>query len=451
MTTMSPPPSGFHRGHLPGLLERPHLDTVEPGLSGLAQYLTQAGSRLTAPSGTIEALGLPRSAVRTTEQPAVDRTCVIGPPAARDQLRAASATSLDLPALTSSEAVALLVDATARSIVVAGTYGTALPAALTVSALAHLNPAWVVEQPPAGRAAGHSSGGDLLVAVLPSPSADAAQCAPTVLLVTGVARTGADSAEMNQALTGLMPLALRSKAVVVEHADLGARLLAERLTAAGHRRVVTVGSNSSCGVRVVQALWIGVSRVAVSTGGEVHQFTLATPGRHSALAAAAAFAASLEIGAQPQDVASGFTAFPGVPGFLTSSTMHEMPQAITVLTSLARCPEEIADDLDAAHELTDGKVVLLGDLSAYRPDQAEALARALAEASHVVLLAAPDDRHDDARTIAAVLDAGLTRESVTVLRHGPCEPALPAVLADLATAGDIVLLLAPLPAYLEAQ
>ncbi|MFJ1795354.1 hypothetical protein [Kitasatospora griseola] len=445
MTTMSPPPCGFHRGHLPGLLERPHLDTAEPGPTGLAQYLTQAGSRLSAPSGTVKALGLPHNAVRIAEQPAVDRTCVIVPPAACDHPRAATATSPDLPALTSGEAVALLVDVAARSVVVAGHYGTALPAALAVSALAHLNPAWVVEQPPGGRAPGHASGGDLLVAVLPSPSAPAALCTPTVLLVTGVARTATDSAEMDQALAMLMPLALRSKAVVVEQADLGARLLAERLTAAGHRRVVTVGSDSACEVRVVQALWIGVSRVAVSTGGEVYQFTLVTPGRHSALAAAAAFAAGREIGARPQDLASGLTAFPGIPGFLTSSTTHELPPGITVLTSLARSPEEIADDLDAAYELTDGKVVVLGDLTAYRPDQAEALARALAEASHVVLLAAPDDKHDGARTIAAVLDAGLRRENVTALRHGPCEPAPPAVLANLTAAGDIVLLLTPPP------
>ncbi|WP_055586866.1 hypothetical protein [Peterkaempfera griseoplana] len=63
-----------------------------------------------------------------------------------------------------------------------------------------------------------------------------------------------------------------------------------------------VGNDHACGVRVVQALWSGVCRAAVSTGGEVHEFTLVTPGRRSALAAAAAFAAGPE---NPDSMRSG--------------------------------------------------------------------------------------------------------------------------------------------------
>ncbi|SEM86820.1 hypothetical protein SAMN05414137_1833, partial [Streptacidiphilus jiangxiensis] len=255
------------------------------------------------------------------------------------------------------------------------------------------------------------------------------------------------TAEMDRALDALLPIALQSQAVVVEHADLGARLLAERLAAAGHRRVITVGSDRSCDVRVVQAVWTGVTQTALSVGGEVHKFTLVTPGRRNALAAAAVFAAGLEIGADPRDLAASLTAFPGVPGFLTASTALGLPPSVTVLTSAARRPEEVADDLDSAFETTEGKVVVLGDLTRFRPDQAETLAGALAEASHVVLLAAPDDQQG---TVTAVLDE-LARESVTLLRHGPCEPAPAAALSGLAADDDLVLLLGPVPSDREVR
>ncbi|GLW74720.1 UDP-N-acetylmuramate--L-alanine ligase [Kitasatospora phosalacinea] len=443
-------------------LSRPHLlDVHLPGMTGLALYLAGAGARVSAcaPLGADHQLlaEIERAGVRLHRPGSgfrmVGRSCAVWQGAeSRPRAELDAAGGLGIPVLGRLGALGELVDHAPVSVAVTGTHSTEMPAAILTSALAHRNPGWVLNEPPIGAPAGHASGGGLLIADLGDDNTTheaavpTAHCTPRVLLVTGIDANPPHTEDFASALAAAERAARRAAAVVLCVWDQGARLLADRLARDPGPQVFTVGRDRDADVRLVQEVWSGSDThitVQDTSSGEFHQFTLAVPGRHHALAAAAAFAAGLVLGARGVDLARGISAFRGIDGHLTRSGTQ---RGVTVMASRARHPEEITADLAAARLLTEGRV-----LAAFEPDGhtrtgalAHRVGEAVALADRTVLLPVhspmPGTRLDDERAAIrrAAIAAGMPAEQITVLGHGPDAPAAEQVLARLAAPGDLV-------------
>nr|BEK71395.1 hypothetical protein KPHV_86220 [Kitasatospora purpeofusca] len=352
--------------------------------------------------------------------------------------------------LTHAEAVARLVSGAEASVVITGRRSTHLAEALTVSALQDLDPSWVLQTPPEGLEVGRTGSGDLLIAAMPLPGPrERVECAPTVLVVTGLG-DHPDEYDLAADLAVLLPLAHRCGSVVLPDWDAGTRALADRLTEDLRRtgqeqpKVVTVGGLHS-DVRLARAARADDrTQVAVAADDTVHTFTLSTPGHRSALTAAMTFAAALVLGADAKTAAAGISRSHGAAGHLSVCTTDDgrAVPGLCVLSSLARHPDDVTGDLEDILVAVDGPVVAVADVAGYDPGQAQALGRALSVASHLALHGNAEDTALRRTVAEAALDAGLPKESLTLVEAGPCSPTLAQVLqglgiGDSADAGPI--------------
>ncbi|MFJ4679036.1 hypothetical protein [Kitasatospora sp. NPDC088783] len=330
--------------------------------------------------------------------------------------------------------MARLMAGAAKSVVVTGRRSTQLAAALTVGALRHLDPSWDLRTPPKGLESGHMGSGSLLIAEMPVPDpADRVPYAPTVLLVTGLG-DDLDTHDLEDDIAALLPLAHRARCVVVCDWDTGARAFAARLSARNHPRVVTAGRDRHSTVYLATAArGSGTTRAAVATGGAVHPFELAVPGRRSALTAAAVFATCLEFGAQAGEIAAGIGRSPGIDGYLSVCTVggRGLP-GVAVLSSLAQHTDDVTGDLEDVLDLVDGRVVAVVDVAGY-DGRARDLGRALAVASHLVLAGEPRDRGLRRAVADAALADGLPEDALSIVEveREPYGPALSEALRDL--------------------
>ncbi|MEY9846148.1 UDP-N-acetylmuramate--alanine ligase [Streptacidiphilus sp. BW17] len=382
-------------------LSAPHLVGItEPGMPGLAWLLVERGSRVSgsatqdsdaaaalAKAGARIVLGNDRSHVRADMSALVwnSSTASTGPERER-------AEEMRLPVLQRDEALAMLVDSAPASVTVAGSHSTTTAAVMLTSALDHRNPSWVLGAPPAGSVAGHHSGGDLLIADLGPGEDDGprpeARCFPTVALILNATATPAHHQDLDDVLDELEALARRSSTVVLPTDDPGACALADRLAKRSGPRVITFGEAHDADVRVVQVVWDGTASHVTVQDADSSWYTVivAMPGRHNALAAAAAFAAGRALGATAADLAAGIsTRFNGIE---RSLTVLGRQAGITVVDSLARHPAEIAADLKAARMLTEGNVIAVFEPSGLARTMSLGLEMGaqLAAADDVVLL-----------------------------------------------------------------
>ncbi|MFY9930045.1 MAG: UDP-N-acetylmuramate--L-alanine ligase [Streptosporangiaceae bacterium] len=136
--------------------------------------------------------------------------------------------------------------------------------------------------------------------------------------------------------------------------DPGARAVADRLDPARLRRY---GESQHADYRLIDTQAQGMAtRVTVAADrspfGEIlAQMTVGVPGHHNAMNATAAFAAAVELGFAPPRVAA---AIAGYQGARRRMELKGEARGVRVLDSYAHHPTELAADLRAARDITDG-------------------------------------------------------------------------------------------------
>jgi UDP-N-acetylmuramate--alanine ligase len=166
--------------------------------------------------------------------------------------------------------------------------------------------------------------------------------------------------------------------------------------------------------------------------------TVAVPGRHNVLNAAAAIAAATELGVPGRQAAAALAAYRGA-----HRRMEPKGEAdgVRVLDSYAHHPTEVAADLAAARDLADGGRVL----AVFQPHLfsrtrifATDFGAALGRADEAVVLDIYAAREDPEPGVTGQLVADAVPGGRGHFRPGPLA-AVPAVIADLAKPGDLVL------------
>jgi len=224
--------------------------------------------------------------------------------------------------------------------------------------------------------------------------------------------------------------------------DPGAASLAEEARGLGIE-TVTVGATGEVDLRAVELELAGPrSSFAVLRGRErLGEVTLQIPGRHYVLDAMVALAAGLRTGFGFDELAQGLGSFSG-----TRRRMERKGEAggVRVYDSYAHHPNEIAGDLEAARGLAGaGRLIV-----AFQPHLVSrtrifgaAMGRALGAADDVVVMDVYLAREDPEPGVDGALVAGHVPLPPGRVRFAPSAEEVPALLADLAGPGDLVLTL----------
>jgi UDP-N-acetylmuramate--alanine ligase len=166
--------------------------------------------------------------------------------------------------------------------------------------------------------------------------------------------------------------------------------------------------------------------------------TIAVPGRHNVLNAAAAIAAATELGVPGPQAAAALAAYRGAHRRMEPKGEGD---GVRVLDSYAHHPTEVAADLAAARDLADGGRVL----AVFQPHLfsrtrifATDLGAALGRADEAVVLDIYAAREDPEPGVTGALVADAVPAGRGHFRPGPLA-AVPAVVADLAKPGDLIL------------
>ncbi|MFE2729112.1 UDP-N-acetylmuramate--L-alanine ligase [Kitasatospora sp. NPDC059327] len=378
-------------------LTRPHFVGIGgAGMSAVARLLLESGSRVsgsdtsdTAALRELEDAGASVAIGHTASNLPADTTVLVWSSAVTpSNPEVAAARRAGIPVVHRSDVLAHLIATAEQSVAVAGTHGKTMTTGILSAALVHLDPSYAIGGTPVGRPNAYQGLGGLLVAETDESDRTAGRYHPQVAVILNVDDDHPEQyVDLNDVLDVFERLARNSSVLVVSSDDPGARLLIERLQAAPGPRVVTVGEAKDADVRVLRVLWDGTaSHVTVQdTDGSWHEFTLAAPGRHNALNAAAAFAAGRVLGAEPANLAAGINAFQGIKRRLTTTGTHG---GVTVLDSYAHHPSEITADLATARMLTEGRVIAVFEPTGWTRTAAlgEEMGRRLAAADEVLLL-----------------------------------------------------------------
>jgi UDP-N-acetylmuramate--alanine ligase len=206
--------------------------------------------------------------------------------------------------------------------------------------------------------------------------------------------------------------------------------------------VVRVGSGADATVRLGPTSVDGaISSTVVTWADGAATVRLQVPGRHYAVDAALALALGVRLGLPVDRLVAGLGAFTG--------TLRRMQRkgevgGVKVYDSYAHHPVEIAGDLQAARTLVpQGRLLVCFQphlVSRVRTFGAE-MGSALGAADEVVVLDVYVAREDPEPGIDGALVAAAVPLPTDRVRHMPDVDAVPALLAELAAPGDLVLTL----------
>ncbi|MFC9328622.1 Mur ligase domain-containing protein [Kitasatospora sp. NPDC057015] len=460
---------------VPELLAAPHLvDVAVPGMEGLALWLAGRGADVTGSVPPAEhdspvVAGLRAAGVRVevgfaAEHVHADRTVVVWSGAvvgAHPELDRARV--LRLPMLGRAPALAAVTAHPGQQVVtVGGSHSTATAAAALAAALNDGTTGWILITPAHGGSAGHGRKARLVVDFCPDTTTHEAQppsawqrhpaphldnrISPAVVLITSTGANAPHHLDNVESLNAAERLARTADTVVLPTWDKGVPVLRERLTDRRGPALVTVGLDQSADVRILVPRWTGDAyHLTLRYRGEQQAFVLPITGRHHALAACAAIATALVLGEDPQIVAERLAVFRGVERSLTTVGAQK---GITVVTSRARHPHEVTEDVAAARLLTEGSVIAALEPDGFARTSAHAaeLGAALRGADHAVLLPVSTPltsvrAADPLDTVEHHAGVALGADAVHRVRSGPCEPGVEQQIAALTAPGDLVLLI----------
>ncbi len=429
------------------------------GMSGIARVLLARGvqvsgsdakesRRLTslAPLGADVYVGHDDNRMVQSGQPDV---LVISTAISPENVEVKAATRHGIPILNRAQALAeLMSDSTGVS--VAGTHGkTTTTSMLTVILQqAGKDPSFVIgsEMNESGSNA-HQGSGELFVAeadesdgtflMLPSHAAIVTNVEPDHLNYWGsfskLEQAFVDFVVANSADAGF---------AVVCGDDSGANRIAQ-LAKQAHANVITYGTNlDSDAVLTILPSDAAGALFTVTYGGEVHgPIQLAVPGRHNALNATAAFVAAIELGCTAKQAIAGLAAFTGTH---RRFEFRGEVAKVRVFDDYAHHPTEIEAVLTAARTVANGGRVLVAFQAHHFYRTAlfsKEFGQALGLADFVVVLEvfAPGETPIPGASGSVMASNVPLAEGSVVFE--PSWSAVPALLANNAKSGDIIMTL----------
>lgn len=270
---------------------------------------------------------------------------------------------------------------------------------------------------------------------------------PEVAIVTNVQPDHLDfygSFKVVQAAYAAFVDSIRPGGLLVTCADdAGARVLAQHARDSGIR-VVTYGFEEGADVRLSDHRPDGLTAAVVLRDREVeHRMTLAVPGRHNALNAAAAYAAAVHgLGQAPARVLAGLASFTG-----TRRRFEPKGEAggVTVVDDYAHNAGKVAAVVETAERLVErpGRLVVVFQPHLYSRtrDFATELGRGLAPADIVIVMDVYAAREDPMPGVSGQLVADAVRAArpEVDVRYLPSWSEVAPTVAGLVRPGDLVL------------
>jgi UDP-N-acetylmuramate--alanine ligase len=352
-----------------------------------------------------------------------------------------------------------------RATAIAGTHGKTTTTSMLTTILRECgaDPGYVIGGVLAETGRGAEDGGGLdLVVEADESDGSFLMLSPYVAVITNVEADHLDNysglEEIRAAFEAFARRITPGGALITCADDTGAQAVAEA-SRARDIRVRSYGEAATADYRVSEFSPRGMGSTFVLTAGSVTAgpnsaglnsaglngldpfettVTVAVPGHHNVLNAAAAIAAATELGVPGPQAAAALAAYRGA-----HRRMEPKGEAdgVRVLDSYAHHPTEVAADLAAARDLADGGRVL----AVFQPHLfsrtrifATELGAALGRADEAVVLDIYAAREDPEPGVTGQLVADAVPDGRGYFRPGPLA-AVPAVMADLAKPGDLVL------------
>jgi UDP-N-acetylmuramate--alanine ligase len=437
------------------LAKRVHLIGIGgAGMSGIARILLARG---TAVSGSdakdsrtvlaLRALGadvaVGHDAAHLPEPPA---TVVVSSAIRESNPELAAARERGLPVVHRAQALAALT-AGRRLAAVTGTAGKTSTTSMLTVALQHggLDPSFAIGGDLAASGSGaHEGSGDVFVVEADESDASFLAFSPAVAVVTNVEADHLDhygSAEayvaaFDEFLGRIVP----GGTLVTCVDDPGAAALASRAEARGIR-VRRYGRDAAADARLVDFRPDGTgARIVLVLDGREHLLRLAVPGEHMALNALGALLAGVELGADTDALLAGLAAFDGVR---RRFEFRGRAAGVAVYDDYAHHPSKVAAQLRAARQVVDGHgrvvVAFQPHLYSRTRDFAAEFGAALGLADEVVVLDVYGAREDPQPGVSGALIADAVPLPEERVRFVPHWEDVPAVVAGVAVAGDLVI------------
>lgn len=441
------------------VFERPHFIAVGGmGMSGLARICVARGATVTGSDASdssqlaaLRDLGCTVHVGHDAAHLPDHATCVVRSTAIRaDNPELLAAHARGIPVLHRAELLAALMEGH-RAIAIAGTHGKSSTSSMLAVALEGLglDPSYAIGADPAGPGSNARHGsGDLFVAEADESDKSFHNYRPTVAVVLNIEEDHHDHyASLDDHLDSYTTFVERIRpggTLIVSADDAGARQLTAGLARSrDDLHVVTYGSAPDAEVRI-EDITVSPegSEVTVSSpdGGRL-MFTVAVPGAHMAHNAVAALAAGRAAGVAVGRLAGALSRYEGIKRRFT--TMGETG-GVRVVDSYAHHPTEVRADLATARTVAtarNGRVVAVFQPHLYSRTTAlgAEIGRALAGADVAVVLAIFGSREDPVAGVTHHIVVDAARAAGVDVHAVDDFAKAPAVVADLAGPGDLVL------------
>ena len=437
------------------LADRVHLIGIGgAGMSGIARILLARGAVVSGSdakdSRAVLALRALGARVEVGHDPAhlpaAPATVVVSTAIRTTNPELTAARERGLDVVHRAQALAALT-AGRRLAAVTGTAGKTSTTSMLTVALQHsgLDPSFAIGGDLATSGSGaHEGSGDIFVAEADESDASFLAFAPEVAVVTNVEADHLDhygSAEAYVAAFAAFLDRIVPGGVLVACADdPGAAALADTAGTRGIR-VRRYGRAEHADARLVDFRPDGTgARIVLRHAGTEHRVRLAVPGEHMALNALGALLAGVELGADVETLLTGLAAFDGVR---RRFEFRGRAGGVAVYDDYAHHPSKVAAQLRAARDVagSHARVVVAFQPHLYSRTRqfAEAFGAALGLADEVVVLEVYGAREDPEPGVSGALVA----EAVTLppdrVHYVPRWAEVPAVVAGVARAGDLVI------------
>lgn len=423
------------------------------GMSGIARILNLRGVRVSGsdakPSAAItalQALGITCHIGHDAAHLADADTVVVSSaiPAANPELVAAAQRGLRV--LPRTIALVALMRGY-RSVAIAGTHGKTTTTSMLTVALQHcgMDPSFAIggNLVTSGSNAHHGTG-DVFVAETDESDGSFVAFEPDVAVVTNIDYDHVDQHGGLEAYVAsfgrFADRVVDGGALVVCQDDPRAAALGDQMAAAG-RRVRRYGEHPESNVRLdtVDAHGMATRIRLVVDGRRIRPITLAVPGHHNALNAAAALTAGLLLGVSEGDLAEGLETFRGT---LRRFEPKGTAGGVRVFDDYAHHPTELREVLRTARQVAgDGAVVAVFQPHLFSRTQAFAaeFGQALGLADRVVVMDVFGAREDPVPGVTGALVADAVPLPPESVHFVPSWSDTPAQTAALVGPGDLVI------------
>jgi UDP-N-acetylmuramate--alanine ligase len=341
-----------------------------------------------------------------------------------------------------------------QSIAVAGTHGKTTTTSMITTVLRRCgaDPAYVIGGVLAETGLGAAEGsGRVFVAEADESDGSFLMLSPDAAVVTSVEADHLDNygslAEIEAAFEAFAARITPRGLLVTCADDAGASNVAAaaRAQAAAALRIVTYGASLRADYRLGAVTPAGMATEfdlvpperGVQAGRGSVRLRIEVPGRHNALNAAAAYATAAELGFGHDGIAAGLAGYRGARRRMEPKGEAD---AVRVLDSYAHHPTELAADLTAARDIAaGGRVIVVFQPHLFSRTRFFAgqfgAALGLADESFVLDVYAAREDPEPGVTGAMIADAIPGGRGVFC----PDRRSLPALIADTAKPGDVVL------------